>query len=322
MEMTELTREEAKRYSEKLADIAMNIESVVVGKRFNIALLLIAMICGGHVLVEDVPGVGKTILANSFAKSVSLSFNRIQCTPDMLPSDITGFTMYDINTNKKTFNPGPIMNQIFLADEINRTSPKTQAALLEAMEEGQVTVDGVTYELPSPFMVIATQNPIESVGTFPLPEAQMDRFLMRISLGYPDAQQEKLILNRFNGENPMKNLRPVATAQDILELREAVSLVSVSEAIKNYIIALVSATRNSEYITLGASPRASLALMKASQACALLQHQTYVTPENVKVIAEFVLAHRLILSKEAAMNGLTKNKVIEKIVSSVDIPTK
>jgi len=190
------------------------------------------------------------------------------------------------------------------------------------MEEGQVTVDGVTYELPSPFMVIATQNPIESVGTFPLPEAQMDRFLMRISLGYPDAQQEKLILNRFNGENPMKNLRPVATAQDILELREAVSLVSVSEAIKNYIIALVSATRNSEYITLGASPRASLALMKASQACALLQHQTYVTPENVKVIAEFVLAHRLILSKEAAMNGLTKNKVIEKIVSSVDIPTK
>lgn len=308
--------------SEVAGSITENIERVLIGKRDSIELVLVALLCNGHVLIEDVPGVGKTVLVNSLAASLDMSFKRVQCTPDMLPSDILGFTLYDINTGTGSFKPGPIMSQLFLADEINRTSPKTQAALLEAMEEGQITVDGSTYPLPRPFMVLATQNPIESVGTYPLPEAQMDRFLMRISLGYPNESEENDILRRFREGNPLKSLKPVADAGEILKLQAAVPLVNVSQPVMNYILAIVRATRTNNLVELGASPRASISLMKCAQALALVRGYSFVRPEDVRILAESVLAHRLILSKNALMKGVRKQDVLKRIISSTPVPVK
>ena len=307
-------------YENKVRMLTENIESVVVCKRSTIALLLTALLCRGHVLLEDVPGVGKTMLVNSLAKSLSLSFQRVQCTPDMLPGDITGFTMYNIHTGQSEYKQGPIMSQLFLADEINRTSPKTQAALLEAMEERQVTVDGTTYPLPKPFMVLATQNPVESEGTFPLPEAQLDRFLMRVRMGYPSKEQEIELLSRFDQADPFEALQPVAGVLDVLELQQAAAGVFVSEAIKEYIVELIAATRAAKYVSLGASPRAGLNLMKASQAFALINGGSFVTPEDVRAIAVPVLAHRLILNREGKMKQISSEKVIRDILAQIPVP--
>ena len=284
--------------------IMENIQKVIVGKEEPIRLLLTALLCRGHVLIEDVPGVGKTMLVNALAKSARLSFSRIQCTPDMLPSDVTGFTMFDVKTGAKTFHPGPVMSQLLLADEINRTSPKTQSSLLEAMDEYQISVDGDTYQLPRPFMVMATQNPIECVGTFPLPEAQMDRFLLKISLGYPDAQEEVSMLDRFAVKNPLDTLDTVVTVEEILALQEAVTYITVSDPIRSYIIDLINATRTNEWTRLGALPRASIALMRASQAAALIRGSDYVRPDDVQLMAQPVLAHRLLISAQGKTPGI------------------
>ena len=277
-------------------DIQENIEKVIVGKSHVIHLVLIALMSGGHVLIEDVPGVGKTTLVSCLAKSLNLSFKRIQFTPDILPSDITGFSMYNFKTGEMEFHPGMIMSQVILADEINRTSPKTQSSLLEVMEEHQVTVDGKTYPVPEPFIVLATQNPIEYIGTFPLPEAQLDRFFIKISIGYPAKRDEMFILSRFQTQNPIKDLQPVANAQQVLEIQEAVKYIKVAEAIKEYIAEIVALTREHNDLTLGASPRGALALMRACQAFALLEGRDYVIPDDVQKMVTPVLAHRLILA--------------------------
>lgn len=308
------------RHKSSISSLVNNIEKVIVGKRSTVELVITSLLAKGHVLIEDIPGVGKTMLVNSLAKSSGLTFSRIQCTPDMLPSDITGFNLYDINTGKGKFTPGPLMSQLVLADEINRTSPKTQSSFLEAMEEYQVSIDGVSHPLPQPFMVLATQNPIECVGTYPLPEAQMDRFLMRISLGYPNPAQEFTMLERFMASNPLDSLQPVLRAQDIIELQDAAMEVHVSDSVKGYILNIINATRNHKDLALGASPRASIALLKAAQAYALIQGGAYVTPEDVQALAEPVLAHRLILNVEAKINGRTQKQIINEIVSRIKVP--
>lgn len=318
----ELKERELDQCFTTMQKIRESIEQVVVGKHDSIVLMLTAMLCNGHVLIEDVPGMGKTLMVNSLAASTAMSFRRIQCTPDMLPSDIVGFTMYDINSGRGSFRPGPIMSQLLLVDEINRTSPKTQAALLEAMEENQVTVDGETYELPRPFMVLATQNPIESVGTFLLPEAQMDRFLMRISLGYPSRSEEKRIMRRFNQTNPLKTLTAVTDAQEIMTVQAAVPYIKVSEAVENYILSIAQATRDNEFISLGVSPRGSLSLMKCAQAFALLQGKPYVVPEDVRTLAVYVLSHRIMLSKDAVALGRSKEQVLKSILKKTEIPVR
>ncbi len=304
----------------KIHQIMENIQKVIVGKEEPIRLMLTALFCRGHVLIEDVPGVGKTMLVNALAKSARLSFSRIQCTPDMLPSDVTGFTMFDVKTGEKTYHPGPVMSQLLLADEINRTSPKTQSSLLEAMDEYQVSVDGETYELPRPFMVMATQNPIECVGTFPLPEAQMDRFLLKISLGYPDAQEEARMLGRFALDNPLDTLGTVVSVEEILALQEAVTHVAVSDAMRSYIVSLINATRQNEWTRLGASPRASIALMRAAQATALMQGSDFVRPDDVQAMAAPVLAHRLMISAQGKLQGIGGREVIEQVLRSVAVP--
>lgn len=304
----------------KIHQIMENIQKVIVGKEEPIRLILTALLCRGHVLIEDVPGVGKTMLVNALAKSAQLSFSRIQCTPDMLPSDVTGFTMFDVKTGEKTYRPGPVMSQLLLADEINRTSPKTQSSLLEAMDEYQVSVDGETYDLPQPFMVMATQNPIECVGTFPLPEAQMDRFLLKISLGYPDTQEEVRMLGRFAAENPLDTLGTVVTVEEILALQEAVSHVTVSDPMRSYIISIISATRQNEWTRLGASPRASIALMRAAQANALIQGSDFVRPDDVQAMASPVLSHRLMISAQGKLQGIAGRQVIEQILHTLPVP--
>lgn len=304
----------------KINQVVENIQKVIVGKEEPIRLMLTALLCRGHVLIEDVPGVGKTMLVNALAKSASLSFSRIQCTPDMLPSDVTGFTMFDVKTGAKTFHPGPVMSQLLLADEINRTSPKTQSSLLEAMDEYQVSVDGETYELPKPFMVMATQNPIECVGTFPLPEAQMDRFLLKISLGYPDAREEVAMLGRFAVDNPLDTLAPVVSVEEILALQEAVARVTVSDPMRAYIITLINATRQNEWTRLGASPRASIALMRAAQATALMRGSDFVRPDDVQAMAEPVLAHRLMISAQGKLQGLSGQQVVAQVLQGVSVP--
>ena len=304
----------------KINQVVENIQKVIVGKEEPIRLMLTALLCRGHVLIEDVPGVGKTMLVNALAKSASLTFSRIQCTPDMLPSDVTGFTMFDVKTGAKTFHPGPVMSQLLLADEINRTSPKTQSSLLEAMDEYQVSVDGETYDLPRPFMVMATQNPIECVGTFPLPEAQMDRFLLKISLGYPDAREEINMLGRFAVDNPLDTLDTVVSVEEILALQEAVTHVTVSDPMRAYIISVISATRQNEWTRLGASPRASLALMRAAQATALMRGSDFVRPDDVQAMAGPVLAHRLLISAQGKLQGLGGQQVVDQVLRGVPVP--
>lgn len=297
-----------------------NIAQVVVGKEDAVELLLISLLCEGHVLIEDVPGVGKTTLASAMARSLSCSFRRIQFTPDVTPSDIVGYTMPNLK-GEMTYRPGAIMSQIVLADEINRTSPKTQSALLEVMEERQVTVDGVTYPLARPFMVLATQNPVDFVGTYPLPEAQLDRFFLRVALGYPTAEEELEILDRYVGAQSPQ-IAPVCSVEDVLAMQAQVKTVYCAREIRAYVAALCAATRTSPLLTLGASPRASIALLRAGQASALLCGRDYVIPEDVQRLAPAVLCHRFVLSAEARMRGQTAEQVLSGFLSSVRVPVK
>ena len=300
-----------------------NIGKVIIGKEEAIEYALIALLCNGHVLIEDVPGVGKTTLASALAKSLNCSFRRIQFTPDLMPSDVTGFTLVNFKTGEMEYKEGAVMCQVVLADEINRTSPKTQSALLEVMEEQQVTVDGVTHPLPKPFIVLATQNPGEFVGTYPLPEAQMDRFFLRISIGYPTLEQEMDVLARYSGAvKPMENLQPVCTAQDVVAMQEMVKRVFCSPEVRMYVASLVAATRQDPNLALGASTRAAIALIHGAQACALLAGRDYIIPEDVQHMALPVLAHRLVLSPEARMKGVTAQSVVVHALKTVAVPVK
>ncbi|MCD6421848.1 MoxR family ATPase [bacterium] len=300
--------------------IIENVEKVIIGKHREVQLALVAMLCQGHILIEDVPGVGKTMLAKSLAKSVGCTFRRIQFTPDLLPSDITGVSIFNQKTREFEFRPGPIMAQIVLADEINRATPKTQSALLECMEERQVTVDERTYRMPEPFMIIATQNPIEYEGTFPLPEAELDRFLMRISLGHPKPEEEVQILDAQQYIHPIETLEQVATVEELKKAQEEIKSVYVDDLVKEYIVALVNATRTYPEVYLGASPRGSLALYKTGQALAALQGRDFVIPDDIKVLAEVTLAHRIIVSPSARIKNVDTREVVQDIVSSVPVP--
>ncbi len=303
--------------------LKQNIGRVVVGRDEAIELMLCALICRGHVLIEDVPGVGKTTLASSLARSLDCSFKRIQFTPDITPSDITGFSIVNMKTGDLEYHPGLIMSQMVLADEINRTSPKTQSSLLEVMEEGQVTVDGVTYRMPSPFMVLATQNPVDFVGTYPLPEAQLDRFFMRISIGYPTCEEEVGILERTTTNvRPMDELRPICAAQDIVYMQEQVGTVYTSKEIKTYVAMIAQASRKHSALQLGVSTRGAIYLLRAAQAYALLNGRDYVLPEDVQHMAAPVLAHRLVLSPEARMRNMTAERVLASVIGSVQVPVK
>ena len=305
-----------------ISTLKQNIARAVVGKDEVVDLLLTALLSEGHVLIEDVPGVGKTTLVSALARSLSCSFKRIQFTPDITPSDITGFTMPSL-TGEMTYHPGAVLSQIVLADEINRTSPKTQSALLEVMEERQVTVDGRTYPLERPFMVLATQNPVDFVGTYPLPEAQMDRFLMRISIGYPAPEDETDILERYSStESPLSRVEPVCTPADILALQEQVRSVYCAREVRAYIVSLCNATRSVSSLTLGVSTRGAIALCHAAQANALLQGRDYIVPEDVAHLALPVLSHRLVLSAEARMADLTPEAILGSLLEKVRVPVR
>lgn len=297
-----------------------NVAKVIVGKTSVVEQAVAALIAEGHLLVEDVPGVGKTMLAKSISTSIGCSFKRIQFTPDLLPSDVTGLSIYNQQKGAFEFREGPIMSQVVLADEINRATPKTQSALLEAMEEHQVTVDGTTHHLESPFLVMATQNPIEYEGTFPLPEAQLDRFLMRISLGYPDFNEEISIIERQELTHPIDSLGAVTTPDDIRHLQQAAKSVYVDQLVRQYVVSLTEATRRHSEITLGASPRASLGLFRATRALALVQDRDYVIPDDVKLLASSVIAHRLVLSPSARMRGVQSTDVVDDLLRTVPIP--
>ena len=301
-------------------EIVDNVSKVIVGKQPVIERALAAVIAQGHILIEDVPGVGKTMLAKSISSSIGCSFKRIQFTPDLLPSDIVGISIYNQSTGEFQFRPGPVMAQIVLVDEINRATPKTQSALLEAMEELQVSVDGVTRPLEQPFIVMATQNPIEYEGTFPLPEAQLDRFLMRISLGYPSFMDELSVIEQQEKTHPIDELEAVASPEDVIKLQEAAKNVYVDTAVREYIVGLIEATRNHEDVSLGASPRASLGMFRAVRGMAILRDRDYVIPDDVKELAYAVLAHRLILSPAARMRGLHTRQVIDGLLESVAVP--
>jgi len=296
-----------------------NVEKVIVGKREVIELLLVAMLCNGHVLIEDVPGVGKTMLARSLALSMGGIFKRLQCTPDLMPNDITGISVFNQRQGDFEFRPGPIFVNILLADEINRATPRTQSALLEAMQEQQVTVDGTTRPLPRPFLVLATQNPIEYEGTFPLPEAQLDRFLLRISLGYPSEIDERKVLLRLQREHPILNLGQVIEGVNLLEFQEKIWDIHVDTTLQEYIVRFVSATREHPDLALGASPRGSLALFKSAQAYAALQGRDHVIPDDVKYLVPMALAHRLILRPESQLRGRTTQSVVRELLESIPL---
>ena len=305
---------------QSFANIVMeNVERVIVGKRQAIELFMVALLCEGHVLVEDVPGVGKTMLARAVALSVGGDFKRLQCTPDLLPNDVTGVSVYNQHSGQFEFRPGPIFVNILLVDEINRATPRTQSALLEAMQEQQVSVDGVTRPLPRPFLVMATQNPIEYEGTFPLPEAQLDRFLMRISMGYPSLTDEKQLLANLRREHPITHLGKVVEGQRLLDFQRLVWEIHLDETLQDYIVRLVTATRSHPDLALGASPRASLALFKTSQALAALHGRDHVLPEDIKALALPTLAHRLILKPESELRGRTARLVLEDLLKSVPL---
>jgi MoxR-like ATPase len=297
-----------------------NLNRVIIGKERTVALTVIAVLSQGHLLIEDVPGVGKTMLARSLAKSLGCSFKRIQFTPDMLPSDVTGVSIYNQNTREFEYRPGPLMVQIVLADEINRATPKTQSALLEAMEERQITVDGTTYKLPAPFMVMATQNPIEYEGTFPLPEAQLDRFLMRIDLGYTSASNEIKILEQQRLVHPIVELEPVLEVEEILYAQEAIKQVHVSDPIKKYIVEIVRKTRTHPEVFLGASPRGSLGLFRAGQARAALDGRDYVLPDDIKYLAPYVLPHRVVVGPAARLTDISSENIVREILETVPVP--
>lgn len=317
--------ENAQQAAQFLSSLKGNLSKVMVGKEQAVDMLLTALICGGHVLIEDLPGLGKTTLASALAKSLSCTFKRIQFTPDVLPSDITGFTAYNLSTGEKEVRYGAVMAQMVLADEINRTSPKTQSSLLEVMQERQVTIDGTTYPLPEPFMVLATQNPSELTGTYPLPEAQLDRFLLKISMGYPTREEEYSILSRRRqaaaGEGvTVRDLEPVGDAGDVLSLRQTFQQMKCSDAILNYIVQIAQRTRGHEQVSLGVSPRGSIALMEASTAYALLRGREYVIPDDIKAMAGPVLGHRIRLNLQASMKKRAAQELIEEITASVPVP--
>jgi MoxR-like ATPase len=297
-----------------------NLEKVIVGKRQSIELIVIGLLCQGHVLIEDVPGVGKTVLARSLAKSIGCSFQRLQFTPDMLPSDVTGVSVYNPSKRIFEFRPGPIFAQIVLIDEINRATPKTQAALLESMEERQVTVDGTTHLLPSPFMVLATQNPIEYEGTFPLPEAQLDRFLLRVRLGYPSMNDEIEVLNRQQLRHPIENLQSVIALRELRVAMQKIKKIYVAESIKRYVVELTNRTRLYADVYLGASPRGSLALFRTGQVAAALAGRDYVLPDDIKKLAVSVLAHRIIIGPAARLRELSAEKIVEEIIDNTSVP--
>jgi len=299
-----------------------NIEKVVIGKRQEIILALVAYLSEGHILLEDVPGVAKTMLARALASSVGASFKRVQCTPDLLPTDITGASIFNPKTTEFTFRPGPIFAQIFLADEINRATPRTQAALLEAMAERRVSVDGTTFNLAPPFLVIATQNPVDHEGTFPLPEAQLDRFALRLTIGYPGEDEEIAIARRFESSDPLKNLDSVVTREDLLRAIEICQRVRVGDAVGRYLVALVRATREVEVIALGASPRATLTLWRSAQVRAALDGRPYVIPDDVKSVAASVLCHRLILRPEERARGRTTKGVVDGLLERMPVPVE
>ena len=303
--------------------LTRNIGKVVIGKETAIELMLNAILCKGHVLIEDVPGVGKTTLASALARSLDCSSKRIQFTPDITPSDITGFSVVNFKTGELEYKQGLVMSQIVLADEINRTSPKTQSSLLEVMEEGQVTVDGVTYRMPAPFIVLATQNPVDFVGTYPLPEAQLDRFFMKISIGYPTAEEEAAILERqATGQRPIEDLRAICTGEDIVALQGQVNSVYASPEVRAYIARICQASRKHAALQLGISTRGAIFLLRSAQACALLAGRDYVIPEDVQKMAAPVLAHRIQLSPEARMRNMTPERALSSVMSGVQVPVK
>lgn len=318
--ITTNSRTEGERLT--LATIKANISSVIVGKEKAVDLLLAALLAAGHVLMEDVPGVGKTMLAKALARSLGLEFRRIQFTPDLLPSDVTGINYYNQKAGEFQFRPGPVQANIVLADEINRATPRTQSSLLEAMEERQVTVDGVTRLLPQPFLVVATQNPVELSGTFPLPEAQLDRFLLKLEMGYPSEAEENEIVLRFEAGNPLDQLQPVVRQEELLEWQRKVRQVLVAEVTRQYLVQLVRRTREETDLRYGASPRGSLALYRAAQALALVRGRDFVIPDDVKELAVPVLSHRLVLHSNARLKGKTPRRIVEEILEETPVPVE
>lgn len=314
------TRVQVEPVQSLAASVVANVERVIIGKHREVELALIALLCQGHVLIEDVPGVGKTMLARAFARSLGCSFRRIQFTPDMLPSDVTGISVFNQKSREFEFRPGPIIAQVVLTDEINRATPKTQSALLEAMEERQVTVDGVTYPMPKPFLVLATQNPIEYEGTFPLPEAQLDRFMIRIHLGYPTNAEEMSMLEAQQRVHPIDQIQQVIGAPDLLQAQQAVREIYIDQLVKQYIVALVEATRRHPDVYLGASPRGSLALAKTAQARAAIAGRDYAIPDDIKDLADATLAHRIIISPAARLKNVDARVIVNEIVNSVPVP--
>lgn len=299
-----------------------NVQKVIVGKDEPIHMALVAVLCEGHVLIEDVPGIGKTTLARALAISLGSSFKRIQFTPDLLPSDVTGLNWFNQKNQEFEFRPGPVMSQVVLADEINRATPRTQSALLEAMQERQVTVDGITRPQPRPFLVLATQNPVELEGTFPLPEAQIDRFMLYVAIGYPSEEEENAILDRFRKHDPLEELKAVTTPEEIIKLQEERSEILVEESVRNYIVKVARATREHPEIELGASPRATLALFQSAQAWAAIQGRGYVLPDDVKTMAPYVLTHRLMIGAQAHLRGRRPEEMVADIVDSVPVPVE
>lgn len=298
----------------------MNVEKVIVGKRETIEKAFVAMLSGGHLLLEDVPGVGKTMLVRALARTIGCEFKRIQCTPDLLPSDVTGVSVFNVKTNDFEFRPGPLMTPIVLADEVNRTSPKTQSAFLEAMEEKRVTIDGVSYELPKPFVLLATQNPVDYEGTYALPEAQMDRFMMKLSLGYPTPEQEILMLDRLQDRQPLDHLKPVIVQDEFVQLQREATMIHVDNTLKDFIVRLALATREHVDLYLGASPRASYALMRAAQTSAYMKGRSFVVPDDIKDLVLPIWTHRLILTSEARMTGKSADTILTGLLASLQTP--
>jgi MoxR-like ATPase len=307
-------------FQSKIEEIINNMERVMIGKRENAELSLVALLSSGHVLLEDVPGVGKTMMVKALAKSLGVSFKRVQFTPDLLPSDLTGVSIYNQKNMEFEFRKGPLFGHVILADEINRTSPKTQAALLEAMEEASVTVDGNTMKLDSPFFVMATQNPIEYEGTYPLPEAQLDRFLLKMKMGYPSKEQELELLTRIEKGHPIDRLQSVTNVEELIEMQQQIDHIYIDPIIKNYLLDIIEQTRAHHKVELGVSPRGTIALMKSAKALAFIRGRDYVIPDDVKYLATYVLPHRMILKTEATFEGATVNEVLESILQKISVP--